>query len=201
VTAPVGAARGVAEEKGAAVERQQALEVVGDEAQRLLEAERGAEHLRYLVEHLGLAVRHRDVRERGGARQRDPERRRPDARRDPRAGGLHLPLERGEDLEELRHERRVQRRARVVAERPHGLDVGPGGPVGPVEQEGREEVHHREHARANGYPVALQAVRVAGAVPPLVVRQDQRGHGVGNGTASTMSAPTRGWIFTFWNSS
>ncbi len=59
--------------------------------------------------------------------------------------------------------------------------VRPRRPVRPVRRQRGVGVHHRQDPRAQGNLLALQPLRVALAVPVLVVGRDQRGDRVGEG--------------------
>ena len=74
------------------------------------------------------------------------------------------------------HQRRVERRARVLAQHGHGRARRAGGPVGAVGLQRAVAVGNRQDARAHRNRVAAQARRIAEAVPALVVAEHQVGH-------------------------
>ena len=72
----------------------------------------------------------------------------------------------------------------------------------PVRCQRIQEIHRRQDARADGDVLALQPIRISGAIPTLVMRRGRWASlGTGKRTRSRISAPTTGWIFIFSNSS
>ena len=195
-----GAARVVTEVDGAGVERHQLFELRGDDRERLADGEAAVEALRQLVERDDLVARLvrgedglevlgglpgavRDfgalLGEAGGGRGLadglgllDGE------RRESLLPLLHLGdlgLEGRQVLDEELDHLRVVEGAAVLLQEVDGLLARHRAAVLAVFAHGVEAIDDREHARRERYLLALQAVRVAGAVPALVVVADD-GH-------------------------
>ena len=86
-----------------------------------------------------------------------------------------------EHLHEDSNDGRIERRRRLPANRRHRLGVAHRGVVRAIRRQRVEVVDHREDPRAERYLFALQTVRITLPVPPLMVREDERGHRVGEG--------------------
>ena len=73
----------------------------------------------------------------------------------------------------------IERRRRLALDRCHRLRVTDRGVIRTIARQRVEVVDDGQDARAERDLVALQTARVAFSVPPLVVREDERGHGIG----------------------
>ncbi len=79
-------------------------------------------------------------------------------------------------LDEHRHERRIERAARFVLQQPDRALVAERLVIRPLGRHRVVVVDDRQDARADRNVVARQPLRIALAVPPLVMAEDQRRH-------------------------
>ncbi len=152
-----------------------------DERHRVGDAEAGAHRLRHLVKRVDLAMRERDVLERAVAARGHDSRRGRSCRRGFEVGELAARCfrterreERRQDVDEDRHEPRVEGASRLVAEL---FDRALGAERLVVRPVGRHRVvvvADRQDARADRNIVTGEPVRIAFAVPPFVVAHDER---------------------------
>ena len=161
-----------------------------DERHRVGHAEAAAHRLRDLVERVDLAVGERDVLEDVGADGRFVDQAdrglrgrgvRRHARQAPRRQLAHFrfSLQHRIHLDERLHDARIERLARFLLQQADRRFEAHRLVVRPLRHQRVEVVHDRKDARAERDLVALQAGRIALAVPALVVAEDERRDRIG----------------------
>ena len=176
----------VVEEERGARERHEVGQLGGDERHRVRHAEAGAHRLRDLVERVDFAVRERDVLEdvllrRIPAPARSPAARAPSAPPLPAGAGSDRaaaprPAAPGSSSLNSVTTCGSSPLPASCCSRPIAASDGHRLVVRPLRHQRVEVVDDREDARAERDLLALQARRIALAVPALVVAQDQRRH-------------------------
>ena len=179
---------GLVQEQRASRPRDDLRELRRNQRHRVGHAEAGAHRLRDLVERVNLAVRQRDVLERvgraagtrpaGGAMPVAIALRRR-SRRLPCSSWPNSAISAGSISMNDRHQLRIERASGFVPQQADRAVVAERLVIRPLGRHRVVVVDDRQDARADRNVLAGQPLRIALAVPPLVVAQDQRRHRVG----------------------
>ncbi len=168
----------VRQEQGTRGERDQRLKPRRERRQHVIEAQARSDGFRDLVQGTDLLVGPCDV-----AEHRVHAVRCCVLRRTRLVRRVGVSRQRGQQLDKALHELRIEGASRLVTNDCRGLIQAETLAITPVAGQGVKVVSHRQHTRTLGDLLAGQPVRIPGAVPALMVAEDQRrdrirkGHG------------------------